>query len=639
MKIHFLLYFFIIFFTLEFNAQNVPKVHLFEQFTSTSCPTCGYRNPEFYDEVLEPYEEQIIHIAYHNHLPLTIDPFFQANISENRGRSDFYGVKASPSLVLNGKLLTPARPLFKGSEVEAILDKTSPLQLEVLHYKADGNFNAQVDAKLLQNLPEADYNLYIAVVEKEILFCTYFEYVFDNVFRAFVEEGNGVPFNLREAEAAGSYLKKIPLNDEWEYSMLYAVAFVQNTLTKEIINAGASIIVDRGEASRFSNDAFKLTGRVYHSQCGEPFGSIELGVCVDASPIEFPEDVNYLWSNGDTTQNLTNVPTGTYNIEIKDNKHNTVIEQTFEILPSEAIEVEEIITPANPANQFGGANIIVNGSYGGFTIMWNDGNTDFNRNDLSKGEYYYLITDARGCQQENGITIERSFSSNDIEVTTKDVSCNGEENGSVNINLLNADAGDVVLVFKYDALVQNTDQLSTGIYRYQVIDSFNDVLLEDTFVIAEPEILTTEIIITDENQLIAQVTGGIPPYDYLWSDGTLTEAIETPITNNYSVIVTDANVCTVSADLIFTDIKLPESQSPPVATIFPNPVKSGGSISVNSTQPINDIQFYKVDGSLASNVILSNKKSTIFISFDSGIYIAKVVLLNEKAAYIKLLVE
>jgi len=550
---------------------------------------------------LHPYEEEVIHIAYHNQLPLPIDTFYKDNIPENRGRSDYYNIRNSPSLVLNGKVLAPTRPLYKGSDVPTILQQTSPLKLNVSHYKRDGNFNVEVNAELSQNLPNTNYKLYIAVVEKEILYCTYFEYVFDNVFRAFVKEGNGVDFNLKEAGTTENYVKKISINENWEYSMLYAVAFVQNTETKEIVNAGTSKIVDKGEASRFSNDAFKLTSRVYHSRCGSPTGSIFLGVCVDTAPIEFPENVTYKWSSGDITQNLIDVPPGNYTVEIKDNKYNTSIEQTFQIKPSVGIEIEEITTPANATNAMGSTNIIVNGGNDGFTIAWDDGNDSFSRNDLSKGVYNYLITDSEGCQKENAVVIERDFTSNDVVVNLENISCNGKEDGSVNIDLLSSATGDVVLIFKEGGLVQNPSQLTAGSYIFKVIDSFNDVLLEDTFEITEPERLATEILINNENQLVA-------------------------------------NVISI-ASLIFTNLELYENQAKKV-NIFPNPVKVGENVSIISSYKIKTIQIYDVNGSLIKDNFYLQSGNKIELQYlNAGIYILEIVLLDGSGVFVKLLVE
>lgn len=639
MRTHFLLFFLVVFSISDIKAQDTFKINLFEQFTSTSCPTCGNRNPEFYNEILHPYEDKVIHVAYHNQLPLPIDTFYKDNIPENRGRSDYYNIRNSPSLVLNGKVLAPARPLYKGSDLPTILQQTSPLKLTVSHYKHDGSFNVEVNAELLQNLPNTNYKLYIAVVEKEILYCTYFEYVFDNVFRAFVEEGNGVDFNLKEAGSIENYVKKISINENWEYSMLYAIAFVQNTETKEIVNAGTSKIVDKGEASRFNNDAFKLTSRVYHSRCGSQTGSVFLGVCVDAAPIEFPENVTYKWSSGDTTQNLIDIPPGNYTVEIKDNKYNTSIEQTFEIKPSVGIEVEEIIMSANAANLLGSANVIVNGGNDGFTIAWDDGNDSFSRNDLSKGVYNYLITDSEGCQKENAVAIERDFTSNDVVINLEEVSCNGKQDGSVNIDLLSSATGDVVLIFKEDVLVQNPSQLSVGSYIFKVIDSFNDVLLEDAFEITEPEMLATEILMNNENQLVANVIGGTPPYTFLWNNGATTEIIENPITNNYNLTVSDANECLSMASLTFTNLELYENQAEKIK-IFPNPVKVGEDVSILSSYKIKFVKIYGADGSLVNDSFYTDNGNKIELQqLNAGIYILEVVLFDMTGEFVKLLIE
>src|SRR5690606_1869230 len=49
------------------------------------------------------------------------------------------------------------------------------------------------------------------------------------------------------------------------------------------------------------------------------------------------------------------------------------------------------------------------------------------------------------------------------------------------------------------------------------------------------------------------VTGGTPPYTYLWSNGMTSASISNLAAGDYSATVTDANGCTVMIDLTVPD--------------------------------------------------------------------------------------
>ena len=61
--------------------------------------------------------------------------------------------------------------------------------------------------------------------------------------------------------------------------------------------------------------------------------------------------------------------------------------------------------------------------------------------------------------------------------------------------------------------------------------------------------------------LTASVSGGMPPYTYLWSDGSTSQSISVTASGTYWVVVTDANGCTASDTL---QVTLPTSVVVPV---------------------------------------------------------------------------
>ncbi|GAB5538369.1 MAG: hypothetical protein Salg2KO_04720 [Salibacteraceae bacterium] len=112
---------------------------------------------------------------------------------------------------------------------------------------------------------------------------------------------------------------------------------------------------------------------------------------------------------------------------------------------------------------------------------------------------------------------------------------------------------DTVLLF---------DGLTAGEYIVEVSDS-NENAFVDTIEILQPSKITTSAIVTDESYPTAgdgsidlSVTGGTPPYTFIWSNLATTEDISDLNTGDYGVTVTDSNGCMVT-DSFFVDFNLP----------------------------------------------------------------------------------
>ncbi len=136
---------------------------------------------------------------------------------------------------------------------------------------------------------------------------------------------------------------------------------------------------------------------------GEYTGAIYLNVEGGISPYTF------LWNNGATTQDLTNIPAGSYSVTVTGSLGGTktlgpiTITQPASPLSSELYSV----TPASCAGINGTVDITVSGGTPGYSFLWNSGQTTQNLYDVPAGTYSVTITDANGCtSQINGIVVD-----------------------------------------------------------------------------------------------------------------------------------------------------------------------------------------------------------------------------------------
>jgi hypothetical protein len=106
-----------------------------------------------------------------------------------------------------------------------------------------------------------------------------------------------------------------------------------------------------------------------------------------------------------TSQNLTNLSTGTYNVNVTDNKGCTANKSIIITKPS-ALNISSSITAPTCAPATDGAiNLSVSGGTSSYTYNWGGGITSQNRSSLGAGTYSVTVTDVNGCTATSSSTL------------------------------------------------------------------------------------------------------------------------------------------------------------------------------------------------------------------------------------------
>jgi len=138
------------------------------------------------------------------------------------------------------------------------------------------------------------------------------------------------------------------------------------------------------------------------------------------------------------------------------------------------------------------------------------------------------------------------------------VSCNGGSNGTASISVSGGTA-------PYSYLWSNNNQsatannLTAGTYSVVVTDA-NGCTFSTSVTITEPTALTISMSNTNvscnggnNGTATATVTGGVAPYTYVWSNTAGTSTASGLAAGTYSVVVTDANGCTITGSVTVTE--------------------------------------------------------------------------------------
>ena len=225
--------------TTAHSAQTSAKRYvLIEHFTNSKCSSCARKIPAFYN-LIDDYPDDIHHISIHPPYPYSTCALYQANTTENKGRSDFYGVFGTPSVALNGVLQPISTPLLSNTTLQEYLGDTSPLWLKVEESGPNNARVATITAHSLSAIPGGSYKIYAAVMEKTINFNGgNGELVHHDVFRKMLAGINGSDFTPAPAGQTVTHTFNFSINANWNANEIYVLAWVQNTATEEVLNSG-----------------------------------------------------------------------------------------------------------------------------------------------------------------------------------------------------------------------------------------------------------------------------------------------------------------------------------------------------------------------------------------------------------------
>ncbi|MGB0839890.1 MAG: T9SS type A sorting domain-containing protein [Chitinophagales bacterium] len=225
-------------FQLESVAQS-QRVVLLEQFTSASCDPCAVYNP-IIDAFLEDNETQMVGIKYQSNFGY--DPMYEDNPTESDARTDFYDISGYPNTVLDGNFYNG----FPGGISQELIEERTAVAASI---NLEGSFQydelvdgitGAITLDVLENV-SSDLVLQTVILEKEIVYDTppgsNEEDVFYGVMKKMLPNENGIVLGGLNAGDTESYDFSWMFDYVYDPMQIEVVAFVQNTTTKEVLQA------------------------------------------------------------------------------------------------------------------------------------------------------------------------------------------------------------------------------------------------------------------------------------------------------------------------------------------------------------------------------------------------------------------
>lgn len=240
---------------------------------------------------------------------------------------------------------------------------------------------------------------------------------------------------------------------------------------------------------------------------------------------------------------------------------------------------------------FGGSNgsatANVSGGTSPYSYKWNTLpiQTTQTATGLTAGSYSVTVTDFNNCTKCQTITIVQPLP---IILSTSqiNVSCNGGNNGSATV-IVTGGNSPYTYLWSNGQTSSTATGLSASINTITVTDA-NNCTKTTNVTITEPSLLIANagadvaVCSGESVNLAANVSGGVSPYTFLWSNGANTSGIlVSPLsTTVFTVTVTDNNGCVKTDNVQVTVNTLPIANAGADKNILPGQGVQIGSASV-----------------------------------------------------------
>lgn len=267
----------------------------------------------------------------------------------------------------------------------------------------------------------------------------------------------------------------------------------------------------------------------------------------------------YLWSTGDTSQDIFNLSAGNYSVTVEDSSGCPSL-SSFTILEPSPLSITITETPAScPACTDGSLSLSASGGTPPYTYDWDDPNnqTTATATGLQTGTYCITVTDANGCSETSCATLTADTAGCTLSlsaVVTLPSTC-GAADGAVDATAL---GGTLPYTYAWNTgdTTEDISGLQDGDYWVTVTDAQGcmQVGRYAVFATAQPPMTIIGDIYNPtcdscENGFIdISVSGGVQPYGYSWSNGVSSQQDIDVLfyEGTYSVTVTDSNGCNAS---------------------------------------------------------------------------------------------
>ena len=278
---------------------------------------------------------------------------------------------------------------------------------------------------------------------------------------------------------------------------------------------------------------------------GDTTGSIDISIQGGVSPI------TTIWTNGVFTEDLTNIPAGSYSVLVQDaagcfTNKNYVVSQSQPINIS--FNSQDVLCFGDQTGQTF-ANVA--GGNSPYSLNWSNGANTFLNDSLGQGFYNLTITDAKGCKDSNTVQIFEPQPLVSV-LSKQDLSCFQSGDGSATTNV-NGGIAPYTYNWESGSMGNTALNISAGFQSITVTDSNGCVLADSINVLQPPKINIGAFAVGSTSICVGGTVflnaNPINYPNYQWKlngvniSGANSPVYQASLGGNYAIQATDSNGC------------------------------------------------------------------------------------------------
>jgi len=336
----------------------------------------------------------------------------------------------------------------------------------------------------------------------------------------------------------------------WSGGIVNGISFVPATSgTYTVTGFGANGCTSKDSITIKINNKVILTPLIVNTTCALNNGAVKVNAASGTPPYI------YSWSTVpvNTTDSIGSLSPGTYIITVNDANQCSSY-SSIDIASSTAPILSVSTDESTCGNATGAAYASVAYGTPPYRFSWSNGDTTYAANNLTLGTYIVTVTDVNSCTTVGSADISNQNGPSITANAVVNVNCNGQNTGAINIGV-SGGAVPYTFVWSNGATTQNINGLAAGPYQVTVADA-NGCSALGNFTISQPSalVLVKSIVKADcgvpDGAAIVTVSGGAPPYSYLWNNGRTSDSLATANAGAYYVTVLDHNGCKIDSDQV-----------------------------------------------------------------------------------------
>jgi hypothetical protein len=262
-------------------------------------------------------------------------------------------------------------------------------------------------------------------------------------------------------------------------------------------------------------------------------GAIDISVTPSGS-------YTYQWSNGATTQDISNLAPGSYSVTVT-NSNGCSAQASFKLFSP---LVANLSVQQGCVKNGGSLDLSVAGGIPPYSYQWSNGTTTQDLNYLLAGTYTVIVTD-QGGNTTSSSGIINAFQA--TTVTGQVTSSSNGTNGAIDLNVTGP--GPFTYSWSNGATTEDISGLASGTYSVTVTN-VNGCREVRNFVVPSAFTLSGNTgfgCSKISGYVDLSVNGGMSPLTYSWSNGSTTQDVSNLPAGSYTVNVTDATGLTATA--------------------------------------------------------------------------------------------